>query len=75
MSPAEARHQLQRLIRESGIGLPDFARSVLARNPRTLERWLSGDSPISPVVQSWLERVTVVRRSDHHLTITVRLTS
>ena len=32
-----------------------FAREVLVREPRTLRRWLAGDSPIPMVVVQWIK--------------------
>lgn len=32
----------------------DFARNRLVRDPRTVQRWLSGESPIPDVVSVWL---------------------
>lgn len=69
---APARQHLRALIRQSGLSVPLFAKLVMARNPRTVERWLAGDSPISPVVVEWLERAKV-RRSARFLYVFVRL--
>lgn len=42
-------------IAESGLTIERFAREVLLRPPRTVKRWLAGDSPISQVPREWLK--------------------
>jgi len=49
---------LSRRIDESGLSAHAFARDVLRREPRTLFRWLAGDSPIPQLVRDWLEEPT-----------------
>lgn len=45
---------LSRRITESGLTVSAFARNVMLREPRTVHRWLSGDSPIPARVRAWL---------------------
>lgn len=44
--------------REEGESWTDavdrYARDVLVRHPRTVHRWLSGESPVPAVVMDWL---------------------
>lgn len=47
--------QLRTLIERSGLSASAFARDVLIREPRTIRRWLAGDSPIPTVVVEWIE--------------------
>lgn len=46
---------LKRRIRESGLSSRVFAEQVMARDERTVRRWLAG-SRIPKVVQRWLEK-------------------
>jgi hypothetical protein len=48
--------QLRTLIERSGLSASAFARDVLIREPRTIRRWLAGDSPIPTVVVAWVKR-------------------
>jgi hypothetical protein len=48
------RDLLARVIAASGLSASAFARDVLLREPRTIRRWLAGDSPIPAVVGAWL---------------------
>ena len=45
-------------FREDGESWTDavdgFARSVLMRHPRTVHRWLAGESPIPKAVAAWI---------------------
>lgn len=50
----DAIARLRELIDESGLSASEFARSVLIREPRTIRRWLAGDSPIPDVVIEWM---------------------
>ena len=49
-----------RLLREavaaSELTASDYAREILIREPRTLRRWLAGDSPIPDAVRDYLDR-------------------
>ncbi len=46
---------LERRIDESGLKTGAFAREVLVREPRTVRRWLTGESPIPNRVLQWLQ--------------------
>ena len=46
---------LEQRIEESGLKTGPFARDVLIREPRTVRRWLAGDSPIPNRVKEWLQ--------------------
>lgn len=46
--------QLRSAIRASGLSASAFARDVLIRDPRTLRRWLAGQSPIPKAVLAML---------------------
>ena len=52
-SPAtrwEAIALLRAAITRTGLSASEYARSVLIRDPRTVRRWLSGESPIPQAV-------------------------
>lgn len=51
----EEMELLERRIEESGLKTSRFARDVLIREPRTIRRWLTGDSPIPNRVKEWLQ--------------------
>ncbi len=51
----EAVKLLQKRIEESGLKTSTFALDVLIREPRTIRRWLRGDSPIPNRVKEWLQ--------------------
>ncbi len=51
----EALGLLEDRIQESGLSTSRFAVEVLVRDPRTVRRWLSDDSPIPKRVLEWLE--------------------
>ena len=55
----EWRTLLAERIKESGLRTAPFARDVLIREPRTVRRWLSADSPIPNRVKEWLQGPTV----------------
>ena len=55
MSDERVVAQLRALIERSGLSASAFAREVLVREPRTLRRWLAGDSPIPMVVVQWIK--------------------
>ncbi len=46
---------LRRRLLESGLSSSRFAIERLIRQPRTVRRWLSGESPIPAVVLEWLQ--------------------
>lgn len=50
----ESIEYLKQRIEQSGLSTTRFAVEVLMRDPRTVRRWLSGDSPIPAVVMDWL---------------------
>ena len=54
----EAVALLRRRIEESGVSSTRFAVDVLWRDPRTVRRWLSGDSPIPKIVAEKLVHPT-----------------
>ena len=54
---AEARAQLRRAIDRSGLSVRAFAKYQLIREPRTCQRWLSGESPIPRAVLTHLEQL------------------
>jgi hypothetical protein len=45
---------LRAAIARSGLSDRAFAYEALARDERTIRRWLSGESPIPDVVVRWL---------------------
>ena len=51
-----ARQMLRAAIERSGLSTTRYASRVLLRNPRTLRRWVAGDSPIPAEVIGFLER-------------------
>lgn len=60
MTRAEQSEQLRAAIRRSGLSISAYARTVLVREVRTVQRWLAGDSPIPHAVLDFL-----ARSSDH----------
>lgn len=46
--------QLRHAIRQSGLSSSAYARQVLVREPRTIRRWLAGQSPIPAAVVAFL---------------------
>ena len=50
----ESIELLNKRIGESGLSTTRFAIEIVQRDPRTVRRWLSGDSPIPAVVLDWL---------------------
>lgn len=46
---------LEQRIEESGLKTGAFARDLLIREPRTVRRWLAGESPIPNRVLEWLQ--------------------
>jgi hypothetical protein len=51
---------LRAAIARSGLSQRQFARDILTRDPRTVRRWLSGDSPIPQAVLAWLGKPSKV---------------
>ena len=51
----EWRNLLTLRIEESRLRTARFASDVLIREPRTIRRWLTGDSPIANRVKEWLQ--------------------
>ena len=51
----EAVELLRLRIEESGLSAGEFARHVLLREPRTVRRWNTCESPIPKVVVEWLQ--------------------
>lgn len=47
---------LQAAIKASGLSARRFAVEVLARDERSLRRWLASEVPMPAVVRLWLER-------------------
>jgi hypothetical protein len=41
-------------IKDSGVGISEFAERYLARDHGTVYRWLAGTSPVPKVVANWL---------------------
>ena len=50
------RDRLARVIAASGLSAVKYAREVLLRDPRTIRRWLAGDSPIPREVLAFLAK-------------------
>ena len=55
---------LREAVRTSGLSAQAYARKILMRNPRTVRRWLAGDSPIPEAVRDFLAGNT--KRSKGH---------
>jgi hypothetical protein len=53
---AEAMALLRAAIDRTGLSASKYARVVLIRDPRTLRRWLSGESPIPQAVLDLITR-------------------
>lgn len=51
------RDLLARVIDASGLTRSQYAKRVLLREPRTIRRWMDGDSPIPRVVAEYLHRI------------------
>jgi len=54
LTRAESVALLRSRIDESGLSARQFAIRVMIREPRTIQRWLAGDSPIPRQVIRWL---------------------
>jgi hypothetical protein len=50
------REALVEAIRESGLGVTDFAHKYLARDRSAVYRWLSGELEVPTVVANWLTK-------------------
>lgn len=50
----EDMRRLRAAIEASGLSATQYARQILIRNPRTVRRWLAGDSPIPEAVRDFL---------------------
>jgi phosphatidylserine/phosphatidylglycerophosphate/cardiolipin synthase-like enzyme len=62
-APASARHHLAALLVHSGLSQAEFAERHLARDGRSLRRWLRG-GPVPATVRRWLR---------HHHPVAVNL--
>lgn len=51
----DAVAQLRAAIDRSGLSASEYARTILTRDPRTVRRWLSGESPIPQAVCDYLD--------------------
>ncbi len=56
------RDLLARVITASGLSASAFARDTLIRDPRTVRRWLAGDSPIPKAVK---DHLATLERDNH----------
>ena len=59
LMPMTPRDQLAAAIKTSGLSASAYARTVLIREPRTIRRWLAGDSPIPQSVIAFLNQEKV----------------
>lgn len=50
----EAIQLLRARLEESGLSSTQFAKRCLMREPRTVRRWLAGDSPLPNLIVDWL---------------------
>jgi hypothetical protein len=53
---AQALARLRAAITASGLSVSLYARTVVIRDPRTVRRWLAGDSPIPQSVIDFLAK-------------------
>lgn len=53
---------LRAIIEASGLSQVEWARTVVGRDPRTVRRWLAGET-IPPTTVDWLVRLGTVRVS------------
>ncbi len=53
---------LSETIKISGLSVRKFAAEVLTRNPRTVWRWLAGDSPMPEAVRVYCEKAVTKAR-------------
>ena len=56
---SEAVALLRAAIQRAGLSASEYARTVLVRDPRTVRRWLSGQSPIPQAVLDLIQRERV----------------
>lgn len=56
MSDLSVVELLRSAIVRSGLSAQRYALDVLIRDPRTVRRWVSGESPIPRVVERYLVR-------------------
>jgi len=49
---------LRALIASTGLSQAEWARTVVGRDPRTVRRWLAGET-IPPTTLDWLSRASV----------------
>lgn len=64
------RALLSALVDASGLSIAEFARTVVARDERTVRRWLGGTMLIPDSVGDWLGKIEI---SVNSRTITVRV--
>jgi ribosome-binding protein aMBF1 (putative translation factor) len=46
---------IREAIEASGLSARRFAERILARDERTVRRWVAGDTDIPPIARRWLE--------------------
>lgn len=66
MTPAALRAHIE----ASGLSIREWARTVAGRDPRTVTRWLGGET-IPDAAADWLARVARVDVTAHRVTVTV----
>jgi len=59
MTGAQGLDLLRELLTESDLSMAEFARVVVARDERTVRRWVTGAMPIPGAVTQWLDRVRI----------------
>ncbi len=47
-------------IEASGLSARRFAERIMARDERTIRRWVAGDTEIPPIARRWLEDWTAL---------------
>ena len=62
--------ELRALIAASGLSQQAFARDVAGRDPRTMRRWLAGET-IPDATVDWLERLRSVVATDATVAVDV----
>lgn len=67
----EANWRLSELLAGSGLSMVAFARDVLARDERTVRRWMSCEIDIPESVAQWLARVIAVELDADEVTVRV----
>lgn len=63
-SDAECVKRLRELETEGQMNSTQFALIVLGRDPRTVRRWMAGDT-IPEVVRRWITSIAHVRKNEH----------